>query len=98
MQSGLTLSIALCVGLAILIALFGGLIVSRLRNWIHSEQLPEPFTLQDLRDLRAAGQITPEEFETMRAALLGRWAGTSPSSSADAPPPESASGDPGARS
>lgn len=32
----------------------------------------EPFTLQGLRELRASGQITDDEFERARAAMIGR--------------------------
>lgn len=32
----------------------------------------EAFTLQGLRDLRASGQITDEEFERARTAMIGR--------------------------
>ncbi len=86
MPSNPTVSVALLVAVAILVALLGGLIAARLRAWSRSDHAAEPFTLQDLRNLRASGQITPQEFETMRAALLGRWAAAAPAQPEAQPP------------
>ena len=37
---------------------------------------PEAWSLQDLRDLRAGGQITEDEFQVLRRALLESACGT----------------------
>jgi hypothetical protein len=44
--------------------------------WRHlREQHATPaFTLQDLRDMRARGQISEQEFDAMRAAVLEQFA------------------------
>jgi uncharacterized membrane protein len=81
------------------IAIFLGLIVARgLRNRYSDSGATTAFTLQDLRELRASGQISDREYETMRAAIVGsvRRAAdppaptpTSDSPSAPGDPPES---------
>lgn len=40
------------------------------RRWARRQGLPPPFTLAELRDLRARGQITEAEFASLRQALL----------------------------
>jgi hypothetical protein len=40
------------------------------RRWVQSEEPVGSFTLQDLRDMRARGEISAQEFATMRTALL----------------------------
>ena len=40
------------------------------RKWAQREEPVGSFTLEDLRDLRARGQITEQEFAALRAALL----------------------------
>jgi hypothetical protein len=42
------------------------------RKRMRSEAPDEPFTLQELRELRAAGDITQAEYEAMRAAIVAR--------------------------
>jgi hypothetical protein len=45
--------------------------------------------MQSLRDLRDRGEVTPDEYEKVRAALLGRVsAKTAPPPAPPAPPPE----------
>lgn len=59
--------------IALIAAWVGSLWVARWVRRRYSEpQNVEPFTLQDLRDLRAQGQITGAEFEHLRAGLIGR--------------------------
>lgn len=49
----------------------GGLYVAMaIRKWSQREEPVETFTIQDLRDMRACGQITDQEFAVMRAALI----------------------------
>lgn len=59
--------------LILALAMFAGLFVARaLRSRFGGTEASAPFTLQDLREMRSAGQITQEEYDTMRAGLLGQ--------------------------
>jgi hypothetical protein len=56
--------------------MFLGLIVVRVRRWRTSEEdtsHSEPWTLQDLRDLRAAGELSEEEFGRLKAAMIAQY-------------------------
>jgi hypothetical protein len=65
----------LYVGLALLLVLIValGLFVWYYRRWMFSEpeQSIEAWSLSDLRGLRESGKITLEEYEKMRAAMIG---------------------------
>lgn len=41
-----------------------------IKRWMRSEQRAESFTLQDLREMRARGEISPREFETLKAEII----------------------------
>ena len=56
------------VGTLLLGILAGRLVRKRLR----SDQPTEPFTIQDLREMREREEITPQEYQAMRAAIIGR--------------------------
>ena len=56
--------------LAAVIALGGFYIAVAIRRWSQREMRPAIFTFQDLRDMRASGQINDREFAAMRVALL----------------------------
>ncbi len=59
------------VTLAVLI--MGGTgVILWVRRWSRRDTPAEPFTVQDLRDMRARGEITEREYMAMRAALIGR--------------------------
>ena len=79
------LSVGLWVMLAAVLALGGGYVVVAVKRWVQREEPPETFTLQDLREMRARHDITEQEYATLRAELLDRVAGASPSSPADGP-------------
>jgi hypothetical protein len=52
-------------------AILGGvIIVLTVRKWSRRDVRTETFTIQGLRELRARGQISEQEFAAMRAALL----------------------------
>lgn len=53
-------------------SLAGFYLVAALRRWMQREARIESFTLQDLRDMRARGDISDHEFSAMRAALLAQ--------------------------
>jgi len=48
----------------------GFYLAMRVRKWAQRDERAGNFTLQDLRDLRARGQLTEQEFAALRAALL----------------------------
>lgn len=56
------------------IVIVGGIILVYLRRTIKENRDGSPggFTLQDLRDLHAAGKFTDEEFEQAKSAMIGR--------------------------
>jgi len=65
---------ALLVLLVIVVA--GWFAIVRIRSWMRDNgESDAPFTLDDLRRLRREGQITEEEFETARKAMIGEVRG-----------------------
>jgi hypothetical protein len=56
--------------LAAVVALAGFYVAVAIRRWSQREVRATTFTFQDLRDMRASGQINEREFVAMRAALL----------------------------
>ncbi|MFQ5806829.1 MAG: SHOCT domain-containing protein [Phycisphaerae bacterium] len=69
-------------------AMLIGIAVSRaLRKRLRAERRTESFTIQDLREMRERGTITQQEYEAMRATILGRMV-------ADSPMPASSKSDP----
>lgn len=48
----------------------GFYLAMRVRKWAQRDERVGNFTLQDLRNLRARGQISEQEFAALRAALL----------------------------
>ena len=75
--------------LAAIVALSGFYIAVVIRRWSQREVRATTFTFQDLRDMRARGQINDREFGAMRTALLAELeldeqADTAP---AEEPPP-----------
>ena len=53
-------------------AVGGYYLVVAVRRWTQRDERVEAFTLQDLRDMRARGDINEQEFSAMRAAILAR--------------------------
>jgi len=55
-------------------ALVGAIVVIVLRRWLRApgSASAEGFTLHDLRRLHAAGQISDEEFQRAKSALIDR--------------------------
>lgn len=71
-------------------AMLLALAVSRMfRKRLRRETRTEAFTLQDLRGMRDAGDITQQEYEAMRATIIGEMTTDLPSPSAGktVPPP-----------
>lgn len=72
----------------------GVAIIGIVRRWSQREEKIEAFTFQDLRDMRARGDITEAEFAAMRHTVLSRMAAQL---SEDAPPPTPPPPPPGER-
>jgi hypothetical protein len=67
------LAIFFWVAVAAVTALLGFFVAVAVRRWAQRDERVEAFTFQDLRDMRERGEITPREFQTMRAALLAQY-------------------------
>ena len=52
------------------VALVGFFVAAAVRRWTQHDEAAQNFTFQDLRDMRARGDISAQEFDAMRAALL----------------------------
>src|SRR5438309_443917 len=64
--------IAALVFMLATIAAVGGFYVARaVKRWMRRDQGAEAFTMQDIRDMKARGEITEAEFQAMRGAILG---------------------------
>jgi|GEM_PF-1312860 len=66
------LEVFLWFAVAAAAALAGFYIAVAVRRWAQGSDTVQTFTFQDLRDMRARGQIDEREFAAMRAALLSR--------------------------
>jgi len=62
--------------LVAVIVLFGGVWYYR-RRWLNPEETGprQPWTLDDLRQMKQAGQITPEEYQALRETLIAAFRG-----------------------
>jgi hypothetical protein len=62
----------------LVIVVVGWFAIARIRSWMRENAESEaPFTLDDLRRLRREGQLTEEEYETARQAMIGEVRGKS---------------------
>jgi len=74
MDPSLTLFRSIIVPAIGLIAIIvvGWFAITGIRRWMRSgDEGAVPFTLDDLRRMRREGQLTDEEYETARAAMIG---------------------------
>jgi hypothetical protein len=85
----------LFIGLAalwlLIVVLGAGIWYYRRRWWLsESQSADEPFTLADLRQLRDTGGMTEEEYQRVRAAMIGSVRGepSNPKSAISPDPPE----------
>ncbi|UCG32760.1 MAG: SHOCT domain-containing protein [Phycisphaerales bacterium] len=65
----------------LVLALVVGMGIRALRRRVFPEKEPPPdqlWTLEDLREMRERGQLSEEEFETLRARVIARMAGAKP--------------------
>lgn len=74
---------------ALLIGMVAGRVV---RKRLRSDEPTEAFTIQDLREMRTRGVITQQEYESMRAAIIGNLTG-GPGSESPSPPPHDPGGE-----
>lgn len=65
-----TLPLLARLALVLLAIIVGIVIVVVVRRWAQREDRVDTFTFQDLRDMRARGEINEREFQAMRTALL----------------------------
>ncbi len=79
--SGELLTIFVWFAIAALAAVGGIYLLKAVRKWAQREERAATFTIQDLRDMRARGQISEQEFAAMRAALLAQLDVSRPASS-----------------
>jgi len=63
------------------------------RRLLRHQSSEQPFTIQDLRDMRSRGQITEQEFEAMRAAVLQQFDSDASAQSPGGPEPNHAEDD-----
>lgn len=70
-------SILLWSGVLVIAVIVGALVISLVRrNFARSdEDQQQGFTLQELRDLHAGGELSDEEFDRAREALIGEVRG-----------------------
>jgi len=63
------------LGLAVVLVIVGGFLIRAARRWYRDTETDSPgscgFSLQELRELRATGEITQEEYDAARAIILG---------------------------
>ena len=67
----------LWIMLAAILGIGGVSVAVAVRRWSRREEPSTAFTLQDLREMRAQGEISEAEYATLRAALLGQVAADS---------------------
>jgi hypothetical protein len=85
--------------LVVLMALVvvGGAAIFIARRFLHSETArPEGFSLQSLRDMHKAGELSDEEYEQARAAMVGRATGGRPPATPERTSENSPDNDPSA--
>ena len=63
-------SVAGWIGLAVLLGLTGMFVIRRVRTWTQAEKEADAFTLQDLRNMHARGDISDTEFDAMRTDMI----------------------------
>lgn len=63
---------------ALLLGGAGYLLVRRVRAWTQQDEKIESFTLQDLRELRQRGEISPKEYDALRKTIIAGVAADAP--------------------
>ena len=88
--SSATLWIIIAGGLLLALILLLGLVVWRLRKWwlVSDQPSGEPWTLEDLRVMRARGDLSEAEYQAMREAMIDAYRGKSRDSDSSAGQPD----------
>jgi uncharacterized membrane protein len=74
------------LGVLALVVVVGGVVLTVIRRSMRSETgSKEVFSLQTLRELRASGELTEEQYEKARLAIIGKAGGASDKKSAGLP-------------
>lgn len=77
------------LGVLALVVVVGGVVLTVIRRSMRAESgSKEVFSLQTLRELRASGELTEQQYEKARLAMLGQ-VGRAPSDKNQPSPPES---------
>lgn len=93
-NADLPFRILLLTGLLGVLIAAGYLLVRHIRKRFSADADDSAFTLQNLREMRARGEITEREYESMRAGLLGTMAAP-PRTPLPKPRPDARGSDPG---
>jgi hypothetical protein len=91
--AGELLTMFLWFAAAALAAVCGLYLAVAVRRWAQSEKPVGSFTLQDLRELRARGEISEQEFAALRTALLAEVQRAPEAEHPSSPPPAGAAPD-----
>lgn len=87
---------AIKVGLLILVlavaAVAGLYVVVAIKRWLNRDESIDTFSLQELRELKQRGELTPAEFEALRGEIIAS-AGRTPPKPANEKRPPPADGD-----
>jgi hypothetical protein len=68
----------------IAVVVVGWFAIARIRNWMRSgAETQHPFTLEELRQLHREGQLSDEEYETARTAMISSVRKGAPLSAAE---------------
>ena len=96
---GLFVELLPWLGALVIVVGLGGVAIYLLRRALDagSASGAEGFTLQDLRELCAAGELTDEEFERAKASMIGRVTAETPSAEDDDEKPAGAADGPSVR-
>jgi uncharacterized membrane protein len=79
------LGLALLVMLVAVAGMGGAYAALRVRRWSRQEERRESFTLQELREMRARGEINEQEFLALRGQVLNRAGTASPHNGPEPP-------------
>ena len=75
MLANATTNVLIGIGVLIVLAIVGGVVALRLRRAMFSSELAlkEGLLLSDLRSMHARGELSDEEFESLREAALREY-------------------------
>ena len=86
MSGGEMLRFFLLFALAAALALIGFYVTVAVRRWTQRDDNVANFTFQDLRDMKARGEITEQEFRAMRSVVLEQVRAEAQTPAGETPP------------